>query len=166
MSKEIEIQLAWLDGYLTGVVSLNGQINDYYAGAFLLNVNEEETLESALAAYFAPNCQIHFTNKRAEISWGQLESEIQGFIADNILSIKTEFFESTILSNRKKYISFKVMDMIDIIISGNKCSSEPYVKEQIYRIEAKFEHRTSNSILYCIFFGAKVLALQFMKRTR
>jgi hypothetical protein len=166
MTKDIAIEIARLDGYLAGVVVLNGQINDYYAGAFLLNVIKNETLESALAAYFSPNCQIHFTNKRAEIDLRKLESEIQGFIADNLFGNKTEFIESTILSDRRKYISFKIMDMIDFLISENEFSPKPCIKEQVHKIEAEFEDTTSDFTFFCISFADKVLVLQFMKPGR
>jgi len=163
MTKEMAIKLARLDGYLTGIVALNGQINDYYAGAFLLNVLNEETIESALTTYFAPNCQINFLNKRTEISLRKLESEIQGFIADNLLGKKVDVIEATILSDRKKYIAFKVMDMIDFVISENESASKSSVHEHVHKIEAGFEDSSSNFTFFCISFYDQVLVLQFMK---
>ncbi len=163
MTKEMEINLARLDGYLTGIVALNGQINDYYAGAFFLNDVDEETIESALTTYFAPNCQINFLNKRTEISLRKLESEIQGFIADNLLGENAYAIDATILSDRKKYIAFKIMDMIDFVISENESASKPRVHEHVHKIEAGFEDSSSNFTFFCISFCNQVLVLQFMK---
>lgn len=163
MKDEKIVEVARLDGYLSGMAVLNGKINDYFAGAFLLDFIESETLESALKAHFSENCNIYFSSEKIDISFRQLEVEIQDFIATNVLDSSNKFIDSKLLFDRKKYIAFKVMDLIGFIFSENKGDFSLTRNEYVQKIKAELEDTTSNLTFYCIAYGAGALVLQFSK---
>ena len=147
MKENIEVSVARLDGLLTGIVSLNGKINDYYAGAFILQSKCRDDLRIELEHYFQSRRKVNISEHRSEISLKDLEQEIQKYIAENIFDAKNVFNSET-LNDRKKYLSFKIMDMIDFIFINFK--HIPYAERKIIKLHAVMENFTSDLTFFCI----------------
>jgi hypothetical protein len=162
-SDEKFIKVARLDGYLNGILVFSGNINEYYAGALLIdNVNNKGVI-NVIKDYFSNSCEITFINIiDSEMSLRKLESDIQNLIVNNVLGNGDSWISSKVVLDRKKYISFKIMDMVDSLI----CESGgvyDYNKELCsYKIEVKFADTSANFILFCISLDNYVLVLQFM----
>jgi hypothetical protein len=154
------IDVARLDGYLNGIVALNGKINEYYAGAFLFKKSSNEKLETSLVNYYAPRCQIYFSNI-TESNLGEVELEIQDFIAENILGCNMQPFNSKDLFDRKKYISFKIMDMVNFLISNPLDEPGHKVNILVHKVEANLNDTNADFIFFCISFDNNILVLQF-----
>ena len=162
MYKTTDIDVARLDGYLTGITTLNGEINEYYAGVFLIKKNCNENIESTLVKYYAHRCQIKFSNiKQMEKNLGSLELEIQPFIVENVLGYDELRFNSTTILKRKKYISFKILDMVDFLISDTLTTPSHKANILVHKIEANLNDTNADYVFFCISFDKNILVLQF-----
>jgi len=154
-----EIGVARLDGFLTGVMALNGRINDYYAGAFFIENTTEQNLDINLIRYFQSRCTLNLSDVKYHIKYSQIEQEIQIFIAENILNYPTSHFDCKAIDDRKKYISFKILDMIEFLMPNHEQSS--YVFEKCIKIDGLIKSSTSKDTFFCFPCAHHFLVLQF-----
>jgi len=153
-----EIGVARLDGFLMGVMALNGRINDYYAGAFILENTTEQNVDINLIQYFQSRCQLN-VDMKYDVKYSQIEQEIQVFIAENILNYPIGHFDCKAVDDKKKYISFKILDMIEFLMPNSEYTS--YRFEKAIKIEGLIEHSTSKDTFFCFPCAQHFLVLQF-----
>ncbi len=152
MNKEIYMRVSFLDGYLGGVSSLNGGIRQYLACAFITEHKDKDVV-AGVADFYAPDFQLQYS--AAELlteGLKELEEEIQSHLIQNLLGEHARFGSKQV-EERKRYLAFKVMDLIDDVLGCGHKNSEIF----------KFTGY-SNDVCYtffCIVCGDKTLNLQF-----
>lgn len=152
MNKEICMRVSFLDGYLGGITSLSGGIRQYLACAFITEHKDRDVV-AGVADFYAPNFQLQYST--AELLVGglkELEKAIQFYLIQNLLGEHAQF-ESKKVEERKQYLAFKVMDLIDDVLDCDHKNSEVF----------KFTGYSSNVCytFFCIVYGDKILNLQF-----
>lgn len=55
MSKNLKINVAWLDGYLNALSSIDGNIREFFATAFLMERLGNKSALDAVVTYFQPD---------------------------------------------------------------------------------------------------------------
>jgi len=150
------LNVSKLNGYMEGVISFNGNIREYSSNAFLLNVGSNiGNIQESIASHFSPFAKIKkFNFNEIKNDLTGLEKDIQNYL------VVTPFGEESFPSEKKlidwkKYISFRIMDIVDLIIGD-------YLKPVVYKVMVVFEESGTLSTFFCISFGEKTLVLQFL----
>lgn len=146
------MRVSFLDGYLGGISSLNGGIRQYLACAFVTEHKDRDVV-AGVADFYAPDFQIQYST--AELLPGglkELEKAIQSYLIQNLLGEHAQF-ESKQLEERKRYLAFKVIDLIDDVLDCDQKNSEVF----------KFTGYSNNVYytFFCVVYGDKILNLQF-----
>ncbi len=153
--KDVQSNIARLDGYLYGLSSTCGAIGQYLSGAIFLNSKDtEEDIGSAIIDHFPTEAGYRNIDvNRIDAGLAGLEMEIQSYLLVDTLN---EEACDKALSDRRKYISFKIMDMIDMIICDAR---EP----SVYRISADVCTLGSSCEFFAVFFNEGILLIQFLR---
>ncbi|MDH3976843.1 MAG: hypothetical protein OEV42_21485 [Deltaproteobacteria bacterium] len=153
----ISKNVARLDGYLAGVASVDGNIRSYSSFAYLIELNDDR-FDHALSRYYSNQGKLSFSyTKLLSEGLRTLEIELRNYILRDVLCMSSNegiiHFDKAII-DRKKYISFRVMDLVEEVIEYDKTRA-------IYKAEGKIEKSKS----HCIFYGVQgaqcCLVLQF-----
>lgn len=149
---EFDINVATLDGYLRGVAEFSGSIRDYIACAFVLDSEKYvDSVEMSLEEYFRPRVEIQLVCvSRLERGYRDIEQEIKPYLVRD----GTRFSASEI-DNLRSYLSFRVMDLIDLSLDRHE------VVDVLKLVEGTAPLDTS-SVFYCIRSKKGVLVLQFL----
>ncbi len=143
-----------LDGYLSGVVAVSGEIREFSANVKLLEVGgSRDSIKVALEGLFTSEIKfLEFENLPGGLT--DLELKIQPYLLHNAIGINNPKYLKALI-DRRKYLSFRVMDLIDEVLNGN-------LETKVYKMTATFEASESTSIFFCISFGNQTLVLQFL----
>ncbi|MEW8073942.1 MAG: hypothetical protein AB2792_09960 [Candidatus Thiodiazotropha sp.] len=150
------IAVSRLDGCLYGLSIICGGISEYSAGAMLLNsADDQDSIHSAIVNYFPAEANFgEFSFDCCENGLGDLERDIQHYLLNNILGENVSDNADNII-DRRKYISFRIMDMVDLVIGD--CPNP-----KVYKINAKINNSGSKCVFFAIAFNDHILALQFL----
>ena len=150
------IAVSRLDGCLYGLSTICGGISDYSAGAMLLDsVDDQGSIHSAIVDYFPAEANFgEFSFSCCEKGLGDLERDIQRYLLNNILG-ENVFDNTDRLIDRRKYISFRIMDMIDLVIGD--CQNP-----KVFKINAKINNSDSRCVFFAIVLNGRILVLQFL----
>jgi hypothetical protein len=150
------IAVSKLDGCLYGLSVICGGISEYSAGAMLLNsADDQDSIHSAIVEYFPAEANFgEFSFDCCEYGLGDLERDIQRYLLNNILGENISD-NSDKLIDRRKYISFRIMDMIDFVIGD-------YPNPKVYKINVEIKNSDSKCVFFAIAFNGHILALQFL----
>jgi hypothetical protein len=157
MREDIDANVARLDGYLNGIASLSGRIRGYSAYAYLLHRGVgNPPVERLLTDFFSPRVTFVFDSIEA-LAGGMrdLEQEIQRYLVRSVLGVSDNFFEDGVLADRRKYLSFVVMDLIDPIVHAHGKATE------VIRLVEKGEGTDTQSVFFCVLADEYFLVLQF-----
>lgn len=105
-------KVEFLNGFLNGLSIIDGSINQFFSRLFFLELKGAINI-SDINHFFAPHI-VYEIKKEIHIDscW---EKEFEMGIRECILYSPVGLVDSTAILNRKRYISFKIMDMINFI---------------------------------------------------
>lgn len=151
------MNLAQLDGYLNGIASISGNIREYSANAQLLNApDDKKAIRSSIINFFSPEVTFKKIDiEKIKLGFAGLELDIQNYILDDVAEVQQSELGQRWLLDRRKYLSFRVMDLIYLI-------TEYDTDRNIYKVAANFTDDNSTVIFYCIPFDGQILVLQFL----
>ena len=139
MNEKICISLASLDGYLGGITSLSGGIRQYLSCAFMTERKNSDVV-AEVVDFYAPNFQLQCsTVELMPDGLKRLEMEIQPYLIQNLLGHHTQF-ELKVIEDRKRYLAFRIMDMIQDVLDYD------YKNTEVYKFTAFF-----NDVNYTFF---------------
>jgi hypothetical protein len=156
-NNNIDMNVARLDGYLGGVLSLSGSIRGYSAHAYVLNQDAENSpIDKLITDAFAPQATFVFDSIES-LGGGlsELESSIQPYLLKFLLGLPDETFANAVIVDRKKYLSFVIMDLIDPIVNAHGNAVE------VIRLIEKCKKTETHCIFFCILVNNFYLVLQF-----
>lgn len=143
-----------LGGFLCGIASVSGGIREFDSNAILIDCEGvKDKLEISLRGLFLPDAV--FSNLSISLlpsGLRELELDIQDHLYVNPVGNKVSDFSFVDL---RRFLSFRVMDMIDVIVEG-------YDNPIIHKVEAKSLGEGSFCLFYCASFGAHTLVMQFL----
>lgn len=152
---DIMLAVSKLDGCLYAIGMVSGKIGEYSSGAILLDAdNCKESIESAIRDYFPSDATFqNFIFENSDL--GQLEQTVQSYLLRDILGQGGSYNEEA-LEARKKYVAFRIMDMVDCVIGD-------IYKPTVYKVSVKLGNPSSECIFFTVNFDARTLALQFIQ---
>lgn len=159
MNQLLETEVARLDGYIHGITELSGNIREHLGAAYLIwREDQQKSVADLLIAHYACQTQFDFLCVvKLPGGLADLEMELCNHLAVDILGFIGSPSDEAVL-NRKKYLSFRVMDMLRIII--DQLGSCTAVFKLIDRYDLTYKTQ-------CVFFGllfdSALLVLQFNK---
>lgn len=157
MNDSISKNVARLGGYLAGLTSIDGNIRSYSAFAYLIK-HDDRSFDDALSHFYSAQVELSFayvsllTNGLRD-----LESEVRDFILRDafFLSHKEKRMNSDkALIDRKKYISFRVMELISQVIEYSK-------NRKVYKAEKSLNNPGSRIVYYGVLSDQFYLVIQF-----
>jgi len=117
VNKEINIDIInkveFLNGYLNALSSVDGKIGQFFSRVDFFCSTEEELFED-IKKKFGSQVSFKFTNKERidKNPMKIFELALRSFI---LSGTNEDIVESKVLSDKRRYISFKIMDMIDFL---------------------------------------------------
>jgi hypothetical protein len=161
MNLETEVEVARLDGYIHGITELNGRIREHLGSAYLIS-RQDQRMNAAelLVAHFSSQTELVFSSI-TQFSKGlsDLEKELDNYLAVDVLDCE-QFISSEVISDRKKYLAFRVMDMLDVI--GRDLGDCISATKLIARYNEEYK---SQSVFFGFLFEGALLVLQFLVRS-
>lgn len=144
--------IAWLDGYLNALSSVDGKLRSYFASAFILESNNKAA-SSALVDFFKPEISLSFSKFEEIVDWhGYLEAALSDVLLKNPLGVRCE---DDLVCERRKYLSFRIMDAIGSMIGS-------YEKSLLFDAEVKCVNPGSRCRFFLVSYNEKYIVLQFM----
>ncbi|GGK06457.1 hypothetical protein GCM10007426_38850 [Alloalcanivorax dieselolei] len=114
MSDKWDISVAWLDGYLSALGAINGEIREFFLCAFIMEKTDKESVSEELSDFFSPESTFVCGGVKKVFDWYEyLEGSIKGLIISRPLNI-TVFDE--ILQERKSYFALRIMDVVSDVM--------------------------------------------------
>ncbi|QNM95497.1 hypothetical protein [Chitinimonas koreensis] len=158
MDQLLEIEVARLDGYIHGITELSGKIREHLGAAYLISRDDKnKNVTDLLIEHYAQQTQLEFSSvNELPGGLGELEAELCDYLAVDVLGIAAGLSDEAIL-DRKKYLSFRVMDMLRII-RDHLGSCAGILKLERYNITYK-----TQCVYFGLLFDSALLVLQFNK---
>ena len=145
-----EIEVARLDGFLFGTTLFSGRVRDYSANSYLIKLGEFSSVESSLINFFSDQAKLVISNvKYLKNGVGELEREIENYIIRDTYNVNRDN-----LTSLRKYLSFRIMDLIDDILDRNW-------NVDVLKMDGIFDSSESISIFFCIQMKDAIFVLQF-----
>lgn len=150
-ASKIDREVARLDGFLSGVVSLNGKIRDYTAFSYVIDLkNDSYPIEACLKEHFSWLPKLDFSDVlRLEHGLRDLENEIRPFLV-----IETSDLRNGKLIDLRRYLSFRIMEIISAAIDDARVID-------VVRAVAAHEPSSTHSVFFCIRIETALVVLQF-----
>ena len=143
-----------LDGYLDAIASVDGGEREFFASAFIVN-NPGGSAGDFLVDYFGADAQLEIHSASEIIDWARyLERALSGLVLHKPFGWQ-ERHAGTDLNDRRRYISFRIMDMIAF-------ASEGYDIPFLQDIKAGAPGSCAQTRFFLMPVGADYLVLQFM----
>lgn len=147
---EAQREVARLDGFLYGAAAMVGCIRGYSGSAYLIEARDDAGIEQALKGFYTWNPTLAFDGvERLERGLGSLEFDIRPFIVR-----QTPRTSDVDLSDLRAYLSFRVMDMLSLILDGRR-------HFEVFRLNSAPRPAASECVFFCIKADAAWVVLQF-----
>ena len=144
-------EVARLDGFLSGVASLCGEIRDYAAFSYVIELKEgQRSIEESLKDYFEWLPTLGFADTKV-LAGGlrDLEIAIRPFLVRETSSVN-----SADLLDLRRYLSFRVMEMISNALNGSGI-------DEVVELFADSSPSDPKSAFFCVCAERTALILQF-----
>ncbi|MEW8623918.1 MAG: hypothetical protein AB2559_20280 [Candidatus Thiodiazotropha endolucinida] len=143
--------IAWLDGYLNALSSIDGGLRSYFATAFILE-SDNKSAASTLADFFKPEISLSISRVDEINDWhGYLEQALVDVLLKIPLGVQRE---DDLVSERRKYLAFRIMDSIGSMI-------ESYEKSLLLDVEVTCINHESRCRFFLISCNEQYIVLQF-----
>ncbi|WP_296680524.1 MULTISPECIES: hypothetical protein [unclassified Thiothrix] len=145
---------SYLLGYLEAMAALNKNYNQYSCKTdLLLDVDINCEIDVIIAKIYKDIPLTPILHKREVVpDWLEIEKKL----SEDFL-LKEPFFDNIsndILTNRRKYLSFKITDIIEFIFNNSEI-------QKTYKVAVTFMENTSTCLCYLFCWKTNVLVLQF-----
>lgn len=147
----IEKEVARLDGFLSGVVALNGKLRDYTAFSYVIDLKDHCcSIERSLKAHFSWLPSLDFSDvRRLEYGLRDLEIEIRPFLV-----MEASHLKGGGLVDLRRYLSFRIMEIISAAVDDATVID-------VVRAIAAPEPSSTQSVFFCIRVETALVVLQF-----
>jgi hypothetical protein len=155
MSADILVTTAHLDGYLSGLAALDGDIRQYTAGAFFVSEsNPTETPEKSVHEFYSAQTDLQFSgSQKLKSGLRELEQQLGGYVIRKHRELVDE--GQQFVEDRQKYLAFRIMEMVSDI------APEASGLRTVYKLESKGRDARSDVTFFCIRINSGFLVLQF-----
>ncbi len=157
MNSTLEIAVACLDGYLSGVVAVDGEIRQYTAEAFVVSgKSSTDSPEAMVHDFYAAQTDIRFSNsQKLERGLGELESQLGSYLIRRPWGLVEHAIAQQMVDDRRAFLAFRIMDMISDIAPEARSLSG------VYKLETSASGSRSQVTFFCVRINAGFLVMQF-----
>lgn len=147
----MEKNVARLDGWLNGIATFSGNIRDYSAFSYLIELDVNScSIELALRNFFSTQANLEILDiESLKHGLQDLELELETYLVRD-----TDHVSMDNLLDIKKYLSFRTMDLIATILNGKR-------DIEVLKLNGNFDSSKSICVFFCIRIKSIVLVLQF-----
>jgi hypothetical protein len=155
MSSDIAVGTAHLDGYVSGLAARDGDIREHTAGAFVVAESDpSDTPEKLIHDFYAAQTDFQFSgSQRLESGLRELEHQLCSYVIRRPMGLDGQ--GQQFVEDRRKYLAFRIMDMVDTI------APEAHGLRTVYKLESKGRATRSDVTFFCIKTTTGFLVLQF-----
>jgi len=154
MNFDLQTLVAQLDGFLSGLASIDGRIRQFTAHAFPLQGGEIGP-QQQISEFYKGQANFEFHNGiKFDHGLKQVETEIQTFLLRDPFGSKIAI-NSEVVLERKRFLAFRILDLIDQI------SPETHDLNSVWKFEGKAHNSESICTFFCFKTNAGYLVLQF-----
>jgi hypothetical protein len=157
MNSNLAIDVARLAGYLSGVVSVDGDIRHYTAGAFVVSDgNSTDSPEAMICDFYAEQTAFQFSSSH-ELDGGiaDLERQLGGYLIRRPWGLVEQTIPQQSVDARRAFLAFRIMDMI------SDMAPEARSLRSVYKLETSASGSDSRVTFFCVRIDTGFLVLQF-----
>ena len=161
MNNDLAAPAAHLDGYLSGVVAVDGDIRQYTAEAFVVSGKDSsESPEAMIRDFYAAQTEFQFlSSQKLERGLGDLERQLGGYLIQKPWGLAEQIVAQQLVEDRRRFLAFRIMDMItDMVPEARNLRS-------VYKLEASASGSSSRVTFFCVGINTGFLVLQFNDRS-
>lgn len=158
MNNELALSISGLDGYVRGVVAVDGEIRQYTADVFLVSGtgHADNSPENAIRNFYVAQTDIQFlSSQRLEHGLRDLERLLGHYLIRRPWGLAEETIAPHSLDDRRRFLAFRIMDMI------GEMAHEARNLSEVYKLETGGSDTRPQSTFFCIRINAGLLVLQF-----
>jgi hypothetical protein len=158
MNTELALSLARLDGYLRGVVTVDGDIRQYTAEAFVVAGKDstDHSPEAMIRDFYAAQTDVQFSSsQKLEHGLGDLERQLGSYLTRRPWGLSEQTIAQDLLNDRRRFLAFRIMDMIA------EMAPEARNLRGVYKLDTNGSDSRSQVTFFCIRIEAGFLVLQF-----
>jgi hypothetical protein len=157
MTDDLAVKVARLAGYLSGLAAEDGDIRQYTASAFVVAGKDSvDSPEAMVHDFYAAQTDLRFSSsQKLERGLGDLERQIGGFLIRKPWGLAENTIAQEVIDNRRRFLAFRIMDMIDDI------SPEAFKLRNVYKLESMQPGPVSQVSFFCVQIKSGFLVLQF-----
>jgi hypothetical protein len=157
MNSNLEIVVARLAGYLSGVVAVDGDIRHYTAGAFVVSDERSaDSPEAMIRDFYAEQTTFEFaSSQKLEHGLGDLERQLGGYLIRRPWGSIEQSIPKKAIDDRRAFLAFRIMDMI------SDMAPEARNLRCVYKLETSASESDSRVTFFCVRIAAGFLVLQF-----
>jgi hypothetical protein len=160
MNNDLAVHVAHLDGYLSGVVAVDGNIRQYTAEAFVVSgKNNLESPEAMIRDFYAVQTDFQFSSsQKLERGLGDLERQLGGYLIRKPWGLAEQIAQQ-LVEDRRRFLAFRIMDMIADM------APETRSLRTVYKLEASASGSSSQVTFFCVGINVGFIVLQFNDRS-
>lgn len=148
--------VARLDGFMAALAEIDGAIRDFSSFVYLASpVDSANEISITLVKIFESRTNLSI-DRVEELDRGlrDLELELREYILRDSTRESHSHFERDALSDRRKYLSFRIMDMIADILGGERSI-------RVFKAHGTYDKSKSKSEFFCVQSRQTLLVIQF-----
>ena len=157
MSDDLAARVERLAGYLSGLAAEDGDIRQYTASAFVVSgKNGSDSPEAIVHGFYAAQTDFVFSSsQKLEQGLGDLERQIGEYLIRKPWGLAEQMIAQEVVDNRRRFLAFRIMDMIDDI------APEAFKLRSVYKLESMHPGPVSQVTFFCVRIDSGFLVLQF-----
>lgn len=146
----LECEIARLDGYLSGLAALNGEIRDYTSFCYQVQVAGGVSIERALQLYYHRQPDLRFSSiRRLDRGMRDLETQLGVYLVRS----PPESSQSE-LDNLRRFLAFRVLDKLSDIVGDLR-------QPEVLELTAPGDASSSDCVFFCVCTDDFAVVLQF-----
>jgi hypothetical protein len=157
MNDDLIVHVARLAGYLSGLAADNGNIRQYTASAFLVSgQGGSNSPEVMIHKRYAAQTDFRFSSsQKLDRGLTDLDSQLYGFVIQRPFGVPENTIAPEVIADRRRFVVFRIMDMIGDI------APEAYKLREVYKLESIHPGPVSQVTFFCVRINSGFLVLQF-----
>jgi hypothetical protein len=161
MNSNLAISVARLDGYLSGIVAVDGAIRQYTAEAFVVSgENSSDSPEAMIRDFYAAQTDFQFSSsQKLEPGLGDLERQLGGYLIRRPWGLTEQTIPQQLVDDRGRFLAFRIMEMI------SDMAPEAHNLRGVYKLESSASGSSSQVTFFCVRIDSGFLVLQFNDRS-
>ncbi|UHQ24977.1 hypothetical protein LVB77_10015 [Lysobacter sp. 5GHs7-4] len=146
----LESEVARLDGYLSGLAALNGEIRDYTSFCYQVQVGEGASIERALQLDYHWLPDLRFSSvRRLDNGTRDLEAQLGVYLVRN-----SPGSSQSELDNLRRFLAFRVLDKLSDIVGDLRQS-------EVVELMVSGDAKRSDCVFFCVCADGFAVVLQF-----